>query len=95
MSADNWTTCPRCLSKCQDDKEKDLNNLQAKYGKIPAEEYLAELEKAKAMPDEPEETLLEDYELGVGPDGEFYVMYSCICRVCSWKFSFKHAEQTI
>lgn len=41
------------------------------------------------------QTLREDYELGTVPDGEFYVIYRCHCKVCGFKHEFKHSQQLV
>ena len=89
MSADNWTYCPRCKNKA----EEDLLLLQQKaadaYGKVPPAQYLQLLELAEKPP-QISQTLREDYELGTF-DGVFQVDYRCSCD-CGFTFKFTHSE---
>lgn len=91
MSADNWTTCPKCLAA--DAAKSDANRKQVaeSYGKVASEEYLkrvAALTKGPAL----EDTLREDYEIGIYK-GEFFVSYTGSCSVCKFSHSFKHKEK--
>jgi hypothetical protein len=38
-------------------------------------------------------TLREDYEIGVNDTGEFEIVYSCRCNTCGFVFTFKHKQQ--
>lgn len=40
-----------------------------------------------------EDTLREDYEIGVDLRGEFEVRYRCCCGKCGFEFKFRHDEQ--
>jgi xanthine dehydrogenase molybdopterin-binding subunit B len=39
-----------------------------------------------------EDNFREDYEIGVDDEGAFEVIYTGQCRVCGFKFDFKHKE---
>jgi hypothetical protein len=39
-----------------------------------------------------EHDLREDWSIGLGPDGEFYVWYECRCRACGFGFTFERKE---
>ena len=80
MSADNWTKCPRCYKKAED-------KAALVYGKVSREEY--ERIRRAVPEDGPEETLREDYEIGIY-DGMFEVTYSGYCAECGFEFNFEH-----
>jgi len=40
-----------------------------------------------------EDSLREDYEIGMDTDGIFYVRYTGACNSCDFKFSYKHDEK--
>ena len=42
-----------------------------------------------------QETLREDYELGIKSDGTFFVDYRSGCTACDFSFSFKHTANTL
>ena len=105
MSASNWTECP----KCKIVKSKALEDAKAKltkrYGKMPADEYVAAMDRLQRGllsknedDDEREdefngEPLREDYEQGVGRDGKFSIFYRADCQQCDFVFTYKHEEQ--
>ena len=91
MSADNWTTCPKCQIEVEAKTWKRVKKANEAYGKVDAAEYLRLLNHANE-PIPEELSLREDYELGMGADGIFSVGYSCSCRQCGFSFTFKHEE---
>ena len=91
MSADNWAICPKCKEKNDELNKKRILDTAKKYGKIPAEEYIT-LAKETSKPIEIEETMREDYEIGVDEDGVFNVDYFCSCAKCGFKYAYKHSE---
>lgn len=92
MSADNWTTCPRCFRIAlqeRRDREKDADEA---YGKVSPEKWLRLKEEAKtsiAITD----NLREDWEIGVENNGVFKVVYECSCETCGFSFSYRHEEK--
>lgn len=89
MSADNWTICPRCHAKRQEQLEKLQAKLDASYGKVPLETFdakRAEVAKALAVPESA--SMREDYELGVDSDGYFTIDYRCSCD-CGFHYEFE------
>jgi hypothetical protein len=92
MSADNWTTCPRCKAKAEADDKGKIDAAAKAYGKVSAEEYEKLVADARSPAQFDTDTLREDYEIGVH-NGEFSVSYGCSCNVCGFKFSFKHEEK--
>ena len=91
MSAENWAICPVCKAKNDKANAKRILDAEKKYGKIPSEDYIA-LAKEVSTPIEIEETLREDYGIGVDEVGVFYVDYECRCEKCGSRYTFKHAE---
>jgi hypothetical protein len=91
MSADNWTYCPKCKKDNERKNAARLQEAQEAYGKIPAPDYLA-LVAAAEKPIPLEDTLREDYEIGINSDGVFRVSYSCSCHDCGFSFEFKREE---
>ncbi len=92
MSADNWTQCPACVAKALKEYAAAKRKLDADYGKVPAEAFVARRDALKDPP-KIEDTLREDYELGVCLNGEFYVSYSCLCSACNFAHTHEHSEQ--
>lgn len=92
MSANNWSVCPKCKAN-EERRQKTATEWAAKkYGVVTPAEYMAMLEDAK--PRELEETMREDYEIGVDDDGEFFVDYAATCQHggCNFMFRFKHRQ---
>jgi hypothetical protein len=87
MSADNWTKCPHCNRKTEDAKKK----VEETYGKVSAKEYHSRLQELEELQKESEDTLREDYEVGIR-EGEFFVNYSGFCKECNFKFNYNHSE---
>jgi hypothetical protein len=93
MSADNWTRCPACRAKALAEYVAAKRKLDADYGKVPVEAFVARRDALKDPP-QLEDTLREDYEIGVLPGGEFIVRYSCSCsKNCGFSHKYKHSEQ--
>ncbi len=94
MSADNWRMCPRCEAERQADYAERRARLAKDYGKVPPDEYMTShrlLETAIAKEENAvEETLREDYGLGLCGDGKFRISYSGSCEVCGLEHQFKH-----
>jgi len=92
MSADNWRECPQCRARNEQKNHKAVSDLEATYGEIPADEWLAKKE-AVENPPELNETLREDYEFHIDEQGGFCAKYHGSCEICGFEFSFKHEEQ--
>ena len=92
MSASNWDICPVCKKKNDEKNKNRVLDAGKKYGKIPADEYI-DLAKQVNKPIEIENTLREDYELGITEGGEFYVYYSCMCDKCGFEHEFEYKAQ--
>lgn len=91
MGADNWAICPNCRVTAIKKQEKLCDKADAAYGKKPVEEFIT-LRDAANQPLKLEQTMREDYALGVGMDGEFGVSYRAHCKVCQFAFEFTHSE---
>ena len=92
MSPRAWGTCPACEKEARETKETEKKELAKQYGKIPPEEYIqrrTEVDK----PIEVEETLRENYELGVDMDFKFTAYYRCHCENCGFEFKFEHEQE--
>lgn len=89
MSANNWALCPKCESIRKINQPERKLELNRKYGKISSEEYLRLIEDGKMEEEgELEETLREDYELGISKRW-FHVGYYACCKVCGFTYEFK------
>lgn len=91
MSADNWTYCPKCHAADEAKSVANQKQVAESYGKVAAEEYLKRVAALTTKP-ERDETLREDYEIGIYK-GEFSVSYSASCSVCKFSHSFKHKKK--
>ena len=91
MSASNWRQCPACLRKAKAAHEELAAKALASYGKVPADEYRA-MSDAAMKPVELDSSLREDYQLGIGEDGRFYVHYRGSCTECPFEFRYKHEQ---
>ncbi len=95
MSADNWRVCPRCLKAARLDHAAAQRTVNDAYGKVSFEKFekfMKLKEKADKPFKEPDDTLREDYEIGINTDGEFYAIYSGRCETCGFSFTFKKTE---
>ncbi len=89
MSANRWSDCPRCKTKAEEDRANAVKEAEAAYGKLPAKEYTALAAKAdKPLPFE-RDSLREDWEIRLTPEGKIKIDYYCSCEDCGLKFSLK------
>lgn len=91
MSAERWSTCP----KCKADKERRVSaareEARAMYGKVPQEEYLEAIDRfPKAESTDLDESMGWYYEVYGADEGEVTFDFSCQCRRCNYTFSVKH-----
>ena len=91
MGADNWRVCPQCSKSVNEQVKKLEDEVKAKYGKIPINDW-ENLRATSINPHSGEETLREDYEIGTHEDGSFDIFYSCKCSVCGYGHKFKHTD---
>lgn len=92
MSADNWTTCPRCKAERDKRDQQATDAVAAMYGTVSVEEFeraRAELRgKLKARLDE---TFREDYEFYGASDGTITADYGGSCQTCGLTARLKHS----
>lgn len=98
MSADDWTTCPKCTEKRGQEWRHAERQAADQYGKVTPEEFTKLMEevhqkRALAEGDQPE-TLREDYELGI-VKGNFWVTYRASCTVCGFTYEFKKEDEPV
>ncbi len=95
MSADAYRSCPECEKNQNKDFEEKKAKLNKKYGKMDMEEFLAAHDKlAKEITKELEETLREDYEIGIW-NGEFNINYSAHCSECGFSFTVNEKKDIL
>ena len=93
MSADNWEWCPQCMAVAEAVKKENSRIADEAYGKVLPDEY----DRQRALAEEDiklEETMREDYELGVDLLGEFKMHFSASCSTCGYSVKFEYKEQT-
>jgi len=80
------------------DKENEARAIAPgrQYGKVPEAEFIELVNKSKS-PIPYEETLREDYEIGIvktdrDTKSQFYVYYSARCTTCKFAFKYRHEE---
>lgn len=95
MSADNWGTCPRCRKLAIAKRAARQEEIEQSYGKVPADQYRAMMKEIaeSEIAGELDDTLREDYEMGITAAGKFRVIYQGRCEACGFTFAFKHEEQ--
>ncbi len=108
MSADNWAICPKCWMDTDTDTdtddidteaaqaalEADIATFTAKYGEQRGEQYRS-IMLSTLEPMEPENTLREDWELGIDAEGTFYLKYTASCTKCGWEYKKRIQEKVI
>lgn len=81
MSADNWTTCARCLQNAKEAHAEQEESVAALYGQVPIAEF--DEKRAAIEPIDPQKfrTFREDYEFWA-EDGRVEWSYRGGCTVC-------------
>lgn len=93
MSADNYTTCPRCERRKAAALNQKAEELAETYGKLPLEQWEKlrdEHEAAKQLP--VRQTFREDYEFHGAETGEVTASYAASCSECGLSTSFEHTH---
>ena len=92
MSANNWTTCPKCKAAHDAAVANAMRKAQSSYGKVSQEKYAANLRHAQMLElTACEDTLREDYEIGIDGD-TFEVSYRASCDRCDFRFDFRETK---
>lgn len=89
MSADNWTTCPRCTAR----RELLAARVRVSYGAVPLDEFIKSWESLKEDGDSDAErpmTFREGYEIYGAETGTVTVDYRGECQKCGLLLIFKH-----
>ncbi len=90
MSADAWRICPNCEQVANEAFVAKLAAARDSYGKVTPEAYAKLCAQAAKKP-ELEESLREDYEIGVW-NGKFEVSYHGMCQRCGLTHEFKTTQ---
>lgn len=95
MSADNWTTCPRCEQDKIEAVNKKTAQLNDTYGKVSEVEY-QRMQKMleNMMSNKVPATLRESYEISID-EGIFSVTYVASCRVCNFHYAYRYSESVL
>ncbi|MFD4946998.1 hypothetical protein ACFWNT_31850 [Streptomyces sp. NPDC058409] len=94
MSANNYTTCPRCEHQHQENLRQMAVELAEAYGKLPLEEWERMRQDHEAAKQARlEETFREDYEFHGAETGEVTASYRGTCSRCALSTSFEHKHQ--
>lgn len=96
MSANNWTTCPKCKRKKEDAAERLRKKALAAYGTVSAGQYADMLGMARDAKEVPlQNSMREDYELGVDSEGRFSIAYRANCTACGFIFDYDRTETAL
>lgn len=90
MSADNWTECPKCKEKALEHKRLAIMDAEKQYGKVSSIRYLELIERANKINTDTDNSLREDYEIGICKD-IFEINYRASCS-CGFSFEFKEEK---
>ena len=91
MSADNWTTCPRCKQEAQKHINAREVEVAAMYGHAPIEEFDLARENLQSLKDAPAPiTFREDCEFYGAEEGEVTAAYRGSCKECGLSLKFQH-----
>jgi predicted nucleic-acid-binding Zn-ribbon protein len=93
MGADNWAMCPKCGTT----QDQRVAAVEEQYGKVPLARFRELMERAKSRDAQTagEESLREDYELGIGRTGLFFVRYQASCKNCGFAFEYDHEQPAL
>jgi hypothetical protein len=95
VSSDNWAFCPKCKADRAKAALSAIKKAQDAYGKVSAKEYIELVDEADSIAEgDREPTLREDFDIGVAPDGEFSVVYTCHCK-CGFSYTFRHSQNVL
>lgn len=94
MSADNWRVCPKCKKTAEAKKAHEKAAVQKAYGEVSIVEFLLIRNKAEAVV-QLEDTLREDYFIGIDEKGKFHVDYTGCCDECGLKHEYHYSQQVL
>ena len=92
MSADRWSKCPKCREKQEKAAEKLVADIAAAKATKDFDRFAMLLEKQSEPQQELEDTLREDWGIGIWDAESFEVSYSASCSICGFKYSFKFSD---
>lgn len=52
-------------------------------------------DQAGALLGELDDTMREDYDIGMNRAGEFEIIYGCACDVCGWKWRYEFSVNAL
>jgi hypothetical protein len=93
MSANNYSTCPRCVRRAGKARKDALAALRDAYGTVTAEDYASLTASVPPEPDpEDHDSLGEFYEIHGAENGTITVSFAAHCRECGLnvEFTYKH-----
>lgn len=92
MSASNWAKCPRCTARARKEVEARAEQLQAGYGQLTKDEYMAIVHAPvpEILGSRPPHTFREDYEIHGAETGTVTVGYGGSCTECGLTLNFEH-----
>lgn len=103
MSADSWSTCPKCsrdgLAHIRNRALIAGKEARDSYGKVSPDEYAQLSAKNARLEKEIDnfdagETLREDYHFFMSRMGKFSSFYQGSCQ-CGFSFRFEHEEEAL
>lgn len=86
MSAKNWATCPACYKKALAAQTRSKLKLEEAYGRVSIEEF-SELQEIANRPIVTNQSLREDYHLGINADQVFELLYKAACQHCDYQYT--------
>lgn len=93
MSADNWAVCPKCKANKLAARDEAKRLADESYGRVDSSEYLRLLQ-VSSIPVTEQETMREDYEIGIDDEGLLIVSFQASCE-CGFEFTFKHQKNVL
>ena len=91
MSADNWTTCPKCKARREKEYAELVQKAGTSYGVVSPEEY-QKMAQQVSMGIIKTSELGEYYEIGIR-DGKLAISYFAECEECGFTFTFEHTME--
>lgn len=90
MSA--WGKCPKCREKQEQAAEKLVADIAAARVAGDFDRFAMLLDKSTKPAPKLEETLREDWEIGIWNAKGFEVDYGASCTVCGFNYRFKFSD---